>query len=111
MEKIGIVAYHLSLLDGFTDIHDVFHVSQLKRYNPNPEHVLIDEPLPLYPNLSYIEKPMKILEKSIKELRNKTILFFDFVGTPWNLRCNLGNRGMDDKEISKLILRYNKEQY
>jgi hypothetical protein len=34
---------------------------------------LNDEPLQLYPNLSYIEKPKKILERSIKELRNKSI--------------------------------------
>jgi hypothetical protein len=31
------------------------------------------EPLQLYPNLSYVEKPKKILERSIKELRNKKI--------------------------------------
>jgi hypothetical protein len=51
----------------------MFHVSQLKKYCPDAEHLLNEKPLELQPNLSYEEKPVKILEKSIKELRNKKI--------------------------------------
>jgi hypothetical protein len=63
----------LELLDGLTGIHDIFHLSKLKKYNPDPEHVLNEEPLQLMPNLSYVEKPKEILEKSVKELRNKSM--------------------------------------
>jgi hypothetical protein len=73
LERVGAVAYRLELPDGLTGIHDVFPVSQLKKYNSDPEHVLNEEPLQLMPNLSYMEKPKEILEKSIKELRNKSI--------------------------------------
>jgi hypothetical protein len=59
--------------DGLIGIHNVFHVSQLKKYNPNPNHVFNEEPLQLLPNLSYTEKPKEILEMSVKELRNKSI--------------------------------------
>jgi hypothetical protein len=68
------VAYRLELPDGLTRIHDVFQVSQLKKYNPDPEHVLNEEPLHLLLNLSYTKKPKEVLEYSVKELRNKSIL-------------------------------------
>jgi predicted P-loop ATPase/GTPase len=73
LERVEAVAYHFELSDRLTGIHDVFHASQLKKYNPNLEHVLNEEQLQLMPNLSYVEKLKEILEKSVKELRNKSI--------------------------------------
>jgi hypothetical protein len=61
-EIVGPIAYHLDLPDGLTGMHDVFHILQLKKYNPDSEHVLNEEPLQLQPNLSYVEKPVKILK-------------------------------------------------
>jgi hypothetical protein len=63
----------LDLPDGLIRILDVFHISQLKKYNPDAEHVLNEEPLQLQPDLSYMEKLVKIIERSMKELRNDKI--------------------------------------
>jgi hypothetical protein len=54
IERIGIVAYHLSFLDGLIGSHDMFHELQLKNYNPDPEHILNEEPFLLNPNLTYV---------------------------------------------------------
>jgi hypothetical protein len=74
LERIGPIAYRLDLPDGLTGIHNMFHVSQLKKYRPDANHLLNKEPLILQPDLSYVEKPVRIIERSVKELRNKKIL-------------------------------------
>jgi hypothetical protein len=40
---MGPITYKLDLPDGLTGIHDVFHVPQLKKYNPDAEQVLNEE--------------------------------------------------------------------
>jgi len=47
LQKLGPVAYRLALPPMLQGIHDVFHVSQLRRYIPDPEHVISYEPLQL----------------------------------------------------------------
>ena len=37
---IGTIAYRLALLPSMSGVHEVFHVSMLRRYTPNPAHVV-----------------------------------------------------------------------
>ena len=54
-------------------VHDVFHISMLRKYVSDPTHVLSYEGLELDQDLTYEEKPVQIMDKKDKVLRNKTI--------------------------------------
>ncbi|KAL0561625.1 hypothetical protein IC582_002065 [Cucumis melo] len=71
LEWIGPVAYRLALPPAFSVVHDVFHVSMLRKYVANPTHVVDFEPLHINENLSYEEQPIKILAREVKMLRNR----------------------------------------
>ena len=53
-------------------MNNVFHVSMLKKYVPDP-YVLSEEPIEVHEDLTYEEKPVKILERQDKILRNKVM--------------------------------------
>ena len=71
LERIGPVAYHLALPSELSQVHNVFHVSMLRRYRSDPSHVLTNQPVEIHQNLSYIEEPVQILDSRIKQLRNR----------------------------------------
>ncbi|GAV73529.1 Chromo domain-containing protein [Cephalotus follicularis] len=73
LERVGAVAYRLALPPSLADVHNVFHISMLRKYHPDPSHVLQWEPLELRTDLSFEEIPIRILDRRIKQLRSKTI--------------------------------------
>jgi hypothetical protein len=73
LEKRGEVAYQLELLSQLSDVHDIFHISQLKKCLRVPEEQIPMEELDAMEDLSYQEYPVKILEMSEGVMRNKKI--------------------------------------
>ena len=73
LEKIGPIAYWLALTPEFINIHNVFHVSMLRKYVADPTHVLEQPPIALEKNLQYEERPVRIMDIRVKQLRSKLI--------------------------------------
>ena len=70
---MGVVAYQLALLPTLTSAHDVFHISMLKKYIPDASHKIDFSELEIQEDMSYMEKPLKILDTKERVLRTKTI--------------------------------------
>jgi len=74
IERIRLVAYRLELPPELDKIHNVFHVSMLKKYVPDPSHILELPPIELKEDLGFEVKPVQILDRQEKILRSKRIL-------------------------------------
>ncbi|CAL2238784.1 unnamed protein product [Prunus armeniaca] len=72
-ERIGPVAYRLALPTELSRIHDVFHVSMLRKYMPDPSHVLEHQPVELREDLTYEGQPVQILDRKEQRLRSKSV--------------------------------------
>ena len=68
----GPVAYQLELPSNLSQVHDVFHVSQLRRCFKEPSRTVDHEMLELQEDLSYREQPIRILEEAERRTRQKT---------------------------------------
>ena len=63
LKRVGKLAYELALPPALSGVHNVFHVSMLRKYISNPSHILSYETLDLSPNLTYQQQPVKILDR------------------------------------------------
>ena len=71
--RIGEMAYQLELPASLSDVHNVFHVSQLKKCLRVPEEQLPMDELSVQGDLSYTEYPIKIFDALTQDTRNKAI--------------------------------------
>jgi hypothetical protein len=70
------MAYQLELPASLSDVHNVFHVSQLKKRLRVPEKQLPMEELGVQGDLTYMEYPIKILDTLTRITRNKVVKMF-----------------------------------
>ena len=73
IKKVGAVAYKLQLPAEMSYVHDVFHVSQLRKCLRVPEEQVAPETIDLQDDLRYQEVPVKILDTVTRRTRNSTV--------------------------------------
>ena len=66
LERIGPVAYRLALPPELAKLHDVFHVSMLRRYRSDESHILPVQEIQVQEDLSYDKEPKTILAREVK---------------------------------------------
>jgi hypothetical protein len=71
--RVGPAAYHLKLPESMSDIHNVFHVSQLRKCLQVPENHIEAETIQIQKDLQYREKPIKILDSVVQKTRNSEV--------------------------------------
>jgi hypothetical protein len=75
IDKYGPTSYQVELPAKLSGVHNVFHVSQLKRCLKPPTDVVNKDTIPLEPDLTYKTYPTKILDQQDRVTRNKTTQF------------------------------------
>jgi hypothetical protein len=76
-EKFGMVAYRIRLPDRLVVVHDVFHVSQLKKCEQIPEAQIIEETnAEIEPDLSLAEYPMRVLDHKERQTRRQKVKMY-----------------------------------
>ena len=73
LEKVNPVAYRLALPPELSQVHNVFHVSMLRIYTRDPLHIIDYSGIAVDEGLDYEEKPMRIIDRQERQLRNKSI--------------------------------------
>jgi hypothetical protein len=81
LERCGHVAYKVQLPENLSTVHNVFHVSQLKKCLRVPEQVVEVSDVNLEPDLTYFEYPIRVLDQKDRVTRRKIIKFYKI---QWN---------------------------
>jgi hypothetical protein len=80
-EQCGPVAYRLQLPETLSAVHNVFHVSQLKKCLRVPDRTVEVTDVVLEPDLAYSEHPIRVLDQKDRVTWRKTLKFYKI---QWN---------------------------
>ncbi|RVW79623.1 Transposon Ty3-I Gag-Pol polyprotein [Vitis vinifera] len=81
LERVGTLAYKVALPPSLSKVHNVFHVSTLRKYIYDPSHVVELEPIKIFEDLTYEEVPVQIVDVMDKVLRHGVV---KLVKVQWN---------------------------
>jgi hypothetical protein len=76
LEQCGPVAYQLQLSETLSVVHNVFHVSQLKKCLRVPDRTIEVTDVTLEPDLTYLEHPIRILDQKYRVTRRRVLKFY-----------------------------------
>nr|GEX60768.1 putative reverse transcriptase domain-containing protein [Tanacetum cinerariifolium] len=78
---IGPLAYKIELLEELINVHNTFHVSNLRKFLSNESLIISMKELRLNDNLNFVEEPVEIMDQEVKQLKQSRI---PIVKVRWN---------------------------
>ena len=73
LERVGTVAYRLALPPSMSGVHEVFHVSMLRKYTPHPAYVVDWGQIEVDTDGTFEEGPVRIVDSRDQVLCHKTV--------------------------------------
>ncbi|GKD01615.1 putative reverse transcriptase domain-containing protein [Tanacetum coccineum] len=81
LKWIGPVAYKLEFIEELSNVHSTFHISNLKKYLSDESHVIPMKELRLDDKLNFVEEPVEIMDREVKQLKQSSI---PIINVKWN---------------------------
>ncbi|RZC11704.1 Transposon Tf2-9 polyprotein, partial [Glycine soja] len=88
LKRVGPLAYQIALPPSLSNLHNVFHVSQVRKYIRDPSHVIELDDVQVKENLTYETLPLRIEDRRTKHLRGKEISLVKPPLATTNHRCS-----------------------
>ena len=73
LERVGTIVYRLALPPILSSVHEVFYVSMLRKYTPDPAHVVDWGEITVDTYGTFKEEPVRILDSRAQVLQCKTV--------------------------------------
>ncbi|XP_050876497.1 uncharacterized protein LOC127080211 [Lathyrus oleraceus] len=83
-QRIGVVSYRMDLPPSLSNLHDVSHVSQLRKYVHDPPHVIQMDDVHVQENLTIETSHVRIEDRKVMQLCGKEIILVKIV---WGRTC------------------------
>ncbi|GJU28139.1 putative reverse transcriptase domain-containing protein [Tanacetum coccineum] len=81
LKRVGPVAYKLELPKEINNVHNTFHISNLKKCLSDESHVILMKELRLDDKLNFVEEPVKIMDREVKQLKQSRL---PIIKVRWN---------------------------
>ena len=98
VDRVGQVAYRLELPDELKGIHNTFHVSHLRKCLADETAYVPLDDIEVDPKLNYVAKPIEILDRKVKHLRNREI---EQVKVKWDHRKGADTTWESEEEMKR----------
>ena len=103
LERVGTVAYRLALPPNMSSVHEVFHISMLQKYTPDPAHVVDWGQIEVDTDGTFEEGPVRIVDSHDQVLRRNREASVGTMEALWSGRVHVGARGHDAGHLSLLV--------